>query len=230
MKQMTLVILFTAITSFAQSQTTSPESTPWHPTDRENRTLLKMWTSMIDQMRDQAINEAKRRGRTADPMAEIEPFLKTLADNPYFDPDREAAIHPGYLTYLERVAAIRGKPFAHASFPFLVGELIGKLVPFLGIGLWFWFWCRRVARKSRVPAGASRGSFYARILAKMSWRVLLIVISGWLISVALMSLTNWNASEVGCTGVIVLFLLLITSVFAVLISSWRATRDKLKTA
>jgi len=209
--------------SLAFGQT--PSQSPWNPTDAEFRQMVTVWTKVVDDTNLHAVNKAKATGEEADPDAEIEPFLETLAHDPYFDVNREAQIHPSHRKYVERIAELRGWKLRPQNHTY---EVARGLIVLTLIGWLLGASSGRVARKTSVKSGASRGSFYRLVLLKMSWRILLVVMICLTLIIMSDTVTNESDAETARKIVAVLPGLLLICCTVVLVWSWKATKSRFR--
>jgi hypothetical protein len=77
-------------------------------TDEDLRQDLRVWTSLIDIEKQRAAN-LQKKGEQVDIDARLDPVLRRLANNRFFDIDRQSALHPSYRRELNKVAALRGQ-------------------------------------------------------------------------------------------------------------------------
>jgi hypothetical protein len=217
----TLLALVGGMSAIAQTQTSSP----WNPTDEEFRKIITVWTKMVDDTYQYAVNKSKITGQQIDPDVEIEPILEILARDPYFDVGREVRRHPSHRKYVERIAALRGGKLQPWNQIYIVAKGLGLLT------LTGWFlaaWSKRVVRKTVPRPGASRGSFYQLILLKMSWRILLVIVI--FLSLIIFSDVAMNESDLETGRKIVTglpgFVLICCGV--VLVWAWRATKSRFR--
>jgi hypothetical protein len=147
-------------------------------TDDELRSDLRVWTSVVDQMKAAATNAAKRKGKPPPNFDdELRPIYRREANNKFFNIDREERLHPGYQHELAQIAALRGEKYAGGSPEYEIGYFAARYGVLLGILIFLISrWTRRVSRKTDIRPGQSRSGYYGKLLLKMSWRVALLIV------------------------------------------------------
>jgi hypothetical protein len=196
-------------------------------TEADFRTDLRVWTSMIDIEKQRAANILKKSGERVDVDTRQSPLLRRLAKNPFFNIDREEALHPAYRHELSIIAALRGQTFRGTSPTYQLGYIIARNgLPLALIIFVISRWTRRVSRKRPPKPGVSRSAYYAKLLLKMSWRVALLG-SAALITVVVIHVQNIFSQDEFTTAVLsAIGLLIISLPLAMLITSWSSTKRK----
>lgn len=225
MKNSSALIVLLALATLALGQ--SAEQSPWNPSDAEFRQMIGVWTRVVDDTYLHAVNKGRLTGEKIDPDTEIEPFLRTLARNRYFDVNRESGLHPSYLKYIHRIAALRGQPLAEPRLSYQIGLALGKYgVPLIIVALLIRGWTGRISRKTSTAVGGSRQRYYGLLLLKMSWRVLILfMLSMFLVVLAHMP-TAISEREAGEAGALAFILLLIVCPPVLLMSAWTQTKRR----
>lgn len=195
-------------------------------TDDELRNDLRVWTSVVDDMKAHAINAAKREGRPPPNLdQELKPIYRREANNKFFNIDREERFHPGYQHELAQIAALRGEKYAGGSPEYQLTYFAARYGLTLGLLIFLISrWTRRVARKTDLRAGQSRAAYYGKLLLKMSWRVALLII----LSIGLVILSHLRPglsdSELQNAFTITFLLLILVVPAAYLLTSWSQTK------
>ena len=108
-----------------------------------------------------------------------------------------------------------------------LGEAIGRYgIPLAIVCLVIRSWTRRVAGRTPVIPGTSRGQYYSWLLLKMSWRVAIIcVLSMFVVMFSQMS-PAISPEKAGQAGAMALLLLLLVCPPAFFITSWTQTKRR----
>ncbi len=195
-------------------------------TDDELRSDLRVWTSVVGDMKAHAINAAKREGRPPPNLDdELKPIYRREANNKFFNIGREERLHPGYQHELAQIAAARGEKYDGGSPVYQLTYFTVRYGVSLGILIFLISrWTRRVARKTNLRAGQSRSAYYGKLLLKMSWRVALLI--GLSIGVVILShlRPGLSDSELQNAFTITFLLLILVVPAAYLLTSWSQTK------
>ena len=177
-------------------------------------------------MKTAAANATKKYGKTIDAEAELGPWLRRLANNKFFDIDREEALHPGYRRELGEIAALRGESLAGNDPVYKLGYAIGRYGVLLGfLAFVISRWTRRVSRKTAVATN-SRAHYYLKLLFKMSWRVAIIIALSFIAVVLLTTAPSKSQNELFGALAVTSGLFVVFFPPTVLLTSWWQTKRK----
>ena len=169
----------------------------------------------------------KKSGERVDLDKRQSPLLRRLAKNPFFNIDREEALHPGYRHELGIIAALRGQTFRGSSPTYQLGYIIARNgLPLALIIFVIGRWTRRVSRRSPPKPGVSRSGYYAKLLLKMTWRTALVGCAALIIVVVIHVQTIFSQDEFTTAVLSAIGLLVISLPVAMLITSWSQTKRR----
>lgn len=213
--------------SLFRAQAVSPTATP-----KDAKTLkdtVKIWTTLVDQVREHCANRSKLIGHFVDPDVELQPYLQDLAKNPYFDLKQQARLHPSYEECIRKIAALRGETFAESNPDpaYQFGEALGKYgVPLTVLGFLIRAWIRRVSRKTPVAVGMSLNRYYCLLLLKMSWRVIIVFVMSMFLVLLAHLRVEISEREAGQAGAVAFLLLLIVCPTVLFVCAWTQTKRR----
>src|SRR6202040_1806313 len=108
-----------------------------------------------------------------------------------------------------------------------LGEAIGRYgIPLAIVCLVIRSWTRRVARRTSVIPGTSRGQYYSWLLLKMSWRVAIILVVAMFVAMLSQMSPAISPEQAGQAGAVALLLLLLVCPPAFFITSWTQTKRR----
>src|SRR5262249_40467370 len=142
---------------------------------------------------------------------ELKPLYRNLANNKFFNIDREERLHPSFQHELAQVASTRGEKYAGGEAMYQLGYFATRWgLPLLILALAILGWTRRIARKTPISDNQSRSGYTANLLLKMSWRVgLLVIISLALVAFKHLSPALSDEELQSAIGITFLFLFLV---------------------
>jgi hypothetical protein len=197
-------------------------------TDDELRSDLRVWTSVVDDMKAHAINAAKREGRPPPNLdEELKPIYRRAANNKFFNIGREEGLHPGYQHELAQIAALRGEKYRGGSPEYQLAYFAARYGVSLGLLIFLISrWTRRVARKTDHRADQSRAAYYGKLLLKMSWRVVLLIVLSFGLVILSHLRPGLSDSELQSAFAITFLLLILVVPAAYLLTSWSQTKRR----